>query len=155
MANLAQSVNVIAPLVTTARGLVRQTTWWPLWLFARFMRGWTVGVHVRAGCYEGATEPAWLRGVAETPWLDVSAAVDGEGWVSVAVVNCHLQEGFEVEVVGVREGGEVQRFEVSGERWDVVNTEAEQNVGVREVEWDGRGKVVFPRQSLTLLRWRQ
>ena len=73
MANIAQSVNVISPLMTSERGVVRQSTWWPLYLFSKYMRGWTVGVHVRAGAYDGVTNPGWLQGVLEqgASWLDV------------------------------------------------------------------------------------
>jgi alpha-N-arabinofuranosidase len=87
MANIAQSVNVISPLMTTKDGIIKQTTWWPLLLFSKYMRGWTVAVNVRCGEYEGETEPKWIRGTIETPWLDVSATINEEGVVSMAVVN--------------------------------------------------------------------
>ncbi|MCJ1303333.1 hypothetical protein MMC08_006141 [Hypocenomyce scalaris] len=79
MACIAQSVNVISPLMTTTDGMLKRTTWWPLWLFSRFMRGWTVGVSVGCGVWEGKTEPAWLGRMKERAWLDVSAAVDEDG----------------------------------------------------------------------------
>ena len=34
MANIAQTVNVISPLMTTEKGVVKQATWWPLLLFS-------------------------------------------------------------------------------------------------------------------------
>ncbi|KAK3669659.1 hypothetical protein LTR78_010476 [Recurvomyces mirabilis] len=71
MANIAQSVNVISPLMTTKDGLVKQTTWWPLLLFCKYMRGWTVATHVSGGAYEGETELKWIRATVDTPWLDV------------------------------------------------------------------------------------
>jgi alpha-N-arabinofuranosidase len=58
MANIAQSVNDISPLMTSATGIFKQMTWWPLLLFSKHMRGWRVGVHVRGEAYEGVTEPA-------------------------------------------------------------------------------------------------
>ncbi|KAK5107054.1 hypothetical protein LTR62_001904 [Meristemomyces frigidus] len=156
MANLAQSVNVISPLMTTPQGLMKQTTWWPLLLFSKFMRGgWTVATHVSCPAYEGETEPAWAQGVAEMPWLDVSAMVGEDGWVGLVVVNVHLSEKFEIEVEGVGRGGvEGRRYVVTGSKWDVTNTEQKQEVGIEESSWDGKGKTTFLPSSMTMLRWK-
>lgn len=89
MANIAQSVNVISPLMTTKNGIIKQTTWWPLLLFSKYMRRMTLGIHVSCGRYEGPTEPEWIRGTVDTPWLDCSASVSDDGWVTLAVVNIH------------------------------------------------------------------
>ena len=77
MANIAQTVNVLSPLMTTKDRIMKQTTWWPLLLYSKYMRGYNVGVHVRGGAYDGATSPTWLQGtLAEgASWLDVSACV--------------------------------------------------------------------------------
>ncbi|KAK4445726.1 alpha-N-arabinofuranosidase C [Podospora aff. communis PSN243] len=152
MANIAQSVNVISPLMTTQTGVVKQTTWWPVWLFSRYMRGETVGVNLRCGEWEGETKPGWIRGTVETPWLDVSAAKGGDGVVSLAVVNLSEGRDWEVEVEGVK--GEVEVFEVGGREVGVTNVEGREEVGVREGRWDGKGGYTFPRHSLTMLRWR-
>ncbi|MCJ1313465.1 hypothetical protein MMC25_007143 [Agyrium rufum] len=159
MACIAQSVNVISPLMTTGEGLVRQTTWWPLWLFCRFMRGTTVGVRVWGETYEGPVEPGWMRKAVggDVAWLDVSACVDGEGWVGVCVVNVHEEKGFEVELdVGVEggKGGEVQVYTVTGEGVNATNMNGKEEVGVQESTWDGKGKFTFPKHSLTMLRWK-
>ncbi|KFH47433.1 alpha-L-arabinofuranosidase C-like protein [Hapsidospora chrysogenum ATCC 11550] len=156
MANIAQSVNVISPLMTIADGLVKQTTWWPLLLYSKYMRGSSVHVGLRASEYEGDTHPAWIRGAVETPWLDVSAALDGEGWLNVAVVNIHEEKDFETEIragSGVA-GGEVQVFTVDGDSVAVVNTDGAQKVGIQESLWDGKGLFKFRKHSLTLLRWK-
>ena len=154
MANIAQSVNVISPLMTTPEGLVKQTTWWPLLLYSKYMRGSAVHVGLRAGEYRGGTRPAWIRGAVDTPWLDVSAALDGDGWVNLAVVNIHEETDFETEIkAGVGSGG-VEVFTVNGSDVSVVNTQEKQEVGIRESAWDGRGPFTFPRHSLTLLRWK-
>jgi len=156
MANIAQSVNVISPLMTTETGIVKQTTWWPLYLFSKFMRGWTVGVHVRSGAWDcyGKTKPKWLAGVLEggASWLDVSASVDAEGVVSLAVVNISEEKDFEVDLKGVV-AGEVEVYTVTGSGVKVVNTKGKEEVGLEETKWDGKGKFVFKKHSLTLLRW--
>jgi alpha-N-arabinofuranosidase len=152
MACIAQSVNVISPLMTTKEGITKQTTWWPLYLYSRFMRGWTVGAHVSCGTYEGETAPVWLRGAMETPWLDVSAAVGEDGFVNLAVVNIHDERGIEARAEGVK--GDVNVFTVTGVDVAVTNMKGSEEVSVRESTWDGAGNYVFPKHSLTLLRWK-
>jgi alpha-N-arabinofuranosidase len=154
MANIAQTVNVISPLMTMPSGVVRQATWWPLLLFSRYMRGWTLAVHVRGGAYDGETQPAWLQGVLEqgASWLDVSASVNEEGVVSLVVVNVNDERDYEVELAGV--GSEVAVYTVTGSSVKSVNAAGkEEEVGVKETKWDGKGKFTFSRHSMTLLRW--
>lgn len=55
MATIAQSVNVIAPLMTTEHGVVKQATYWPLLLFSKYMRGQSLATHVRPRGYKGKT----------------------------------------------------------------------------------------------------
>ena len=153
MANIAQSVNVISPLMTTKDGVVKQTTWWPLLLFCKYMRGQTIAVNVRCGEYEGRTEPQWLRGTMETPWLDVSAALSDDGMVSLVAVNVHEEKEFSTKLEGVAKGG-VKVYTVSGKDVQVVNTEQEQNVTIKESDWDGQGSFTFPKHSMTMLRWK-
>ncbi|GAP87858.2 putative alpha-N-arabinofuranosidase C [Rosellinia necatrix] len=155
MANIAQSVNVISPLMTTPRGLVRQSTWWPLLLFSRYMRGWTLAAHVRAGSYRGETQPAWLQGALEdgAPWLDVSASVDEEGHVSLAVVNISETEDFEVEVKGVV-GNHVSVYTVTAPQVTATNAEGREEVAIAESTWNGEGTYKFLKHSFTMLRWK-
>jgi alpha-L-arabinofuranosidase len=153
MANIAQSVNVISPLMTTKDGVVKQATWWPLLLFSRYMRGWTVGVHVSAGAYGGVTEPAWLQGMLEqgASWLDVSASVNEHGVISLVVVNINETTDFEVDLVSV--GKEAEVYTITGKDVKAVNVEGDEQVGVKESKWDGQGKYKFAKHSMTLLRW--
>lgn len=153
MANIAQTVNVISPLMTTKSGIVKQATWWPLLLFSKYMRGWTVGVHVRAGAYDGKTEPTWLQGVLEqgASLLDVSASVDEEGVLSLVVVNISEKEDFEVDLTGA--GKEVEVYTVTGPSIKAVNAEGKEEVSIEESKWDGHGKFKFSKHSLTMLRW--
>ena len=156
MANLAQNVNVIAPLTTLKNGLYKQATWWPLLLFSKYMRGWSVATHVTCAAYEGETEPAWLRSAMDIPVLDISATVNEEGWVSMVVVNTDLKEEQDVELPGVvlREGQRVTVYEVSGEKWDATNTPDKEEVTLKERTWDGRGSFTFLPFSITMLRWK-
>jgi len=151
MANIAQSVNVISPLMTTKEGIIKQTTWFPFLLFCRYMNGWTIGCHLACGAYEGETQPRWLRTVKDTPWLDVSATVDDEGWVGVSVVNIHKEKSWESQVEGM--GTDVSVYRVTGEDVNVNNMDGKENVKIDESTWDGKGDFVFPKHSFTLLRW--
>ncbi|KAL3422409.1 alpha-L-arabinofuranosidase [Phlyctema vagabunda] len=154
MANIAQTVNVISPLMTTKDGIVKQTTWWPLLLFSKYMRGWTIGCHVRAGAYDGVTEPAWLQGVLQegASWLDVSASINEDGVVSLAVVNVSDTQDFQVDLKGVV-AGDVDVFTVSGSGIKAVNAEGKEEVSLKESKWDGQGKFTFAKHSFYMLRW--
>ncbi|KAK2787906.1 hypothetical protein FQN53_004347 [Emmonsiellopsis sp. PD_33] len=153
MACIAQSVNVISPLMTTKEKIIKQTTWWPLWLFSRFMRGWTIGSHVSCGAYEGATEPKWLRSVKDTPWLDVSATLSDDGWVSVAVVNIHEQKDFTAKFEGAP-SKEVEVYTVTGDDVNDTNMKGENKVSLQNSAWDGEGLYTFPKHSLTMFKWK-
>lgn len=153
MANIAQSVNVISPLMTTKDGILKQTTWWPLLLFTKYMRGWTIGCHVRGGAYDGVTEPSWLQGVLDdgASWLDVSACVNEEGIVTLVVVNISETEDFEVDLTGV--GNDVEVYIVTGPDVNAVNAEGREEVGIAESRWEGGEKYKFAKHSMTMLRW--
>jgi alpha-N-arabinofuranosidase len=152
MANIAQSVNVISPLMTSHDGIVKQTTWWPYLLFCKYMRGATIAVNVQSPEYEGETKPDWIRGKIETPWLDVSATLK-DGFVSVAVVNIHEKKDFATRLDGVPEGKHITVYTVTGPNVWCTNTSDHSDVGIQETEWDGRGLYTFPRASMTMLRW--
>lgn len=90
MACLAQVVNAIAPLMTSQKGLTKQTTWWPYELFCRYVQGSLVAFDVECGTYEGSTIPAWLRATGKRlGLLDVSASINDNGVVTLCVVNIH------------------------------------------------------------------
>lgn len=152
MACIAQSVNVISPLMTTKEGIIKQTTWWPLWLFSRLMRGWTVSSHVSCGTYEGETSPKWVRSVKDTPWLDVSATVGEDGFVNVAVVNIHETQDLESRIEGAH--GQVTVFTVTAEDLFATNMKGKEEVAIQESTWNAGGTYTFLRHSLTLLRWK-
>ncbi|KAF3071208.1 putative alpha-L-arabinofuranosidase C [Daldinia childiae] len=155
MANIAQTVNVISPLMTNEHGVVRQATWWPLLLFSKYMRGQTVATHVRSGAYEGETTPAWLQGtLGETgaAWLDVSAALGDDGYVNLVVVNISETEDFAAQLKGV--GADVSIYTVSGSQVSSTNKEGKEEVSLSEGKWNGQGKYTFAKHTFTLLRWK-
>lgn len=158
MATVAQSVNVIAPLMTSATGVVKQTTYWPLLLFSRYMQGHALATHVRAAAYGGRTFPGWLASTRQLPMLDVSAAVGDDGFVNLAVVNIDEERDLETKMPeGAGRNGEVRVYMVGGRENDIrdSNTESCEKVCIRESSWDGQGGMfTFERRSFTLLRWK-
>ena len=150
MANIAQSVNVISPLMTTRDGVVKQPPWWPLLLFSRYMRGQALAVGVRCGEWEGETKPGWIRGTVETPWLDVSAALGDDGVVSVAVVNIREDGAMEATLRGIPAGVEVEVHQVTGK--GVLEREA--SVSASITTWPESHSYSFPAASLTMLRYK-
>lgn len=156
MACIAQSVNVISPLMTTKDGVIKQTTWWPYELFCRFMKGHQIAVHVDCEYYTGTTKPTWIRAVKDTPWLDVSATVDDEGWVNVSVVNIHAENDLKTTLGGLG-GSKIEVYTITGENLMVTNMKGKEEVGLKQSTWEPKGSdfgFVFPRSSMTMLRWK-
>ena len=154
MANIARIVNVISPLMTTKDSIIKQATWWPLWLFCRFMHGWTISTHVACGAYAGSTEPEWIRGAMDTPWLDVSATIDHDGWVNVCTINIHEEEDMEVELKGVKNDAAITDYLITGRDVHVTNMDGKEEVGIQKKELRATTSYTFPRHSLTLRRWK-
>lgn len=157
MANIAQTVNVISPLMTHPKGVTKQTTYWPLYLASKYLRGRTLGVHVSCEQYKGKTNPVWLASTMDIPSLDVAAALDKEGWVNLSVVNIKDDGNIKAEIKGVEKAnGSVQVFTVTGNDINVVNKLGDdKHVVVKESKWDGKGEYIFPKHSYTLLRWKE
>jgi alpha-L-arabinofuranosidase len=154
MATIAQSVNVIAPLMTTERGVVKQTTYWPLLLFSKYMRGQSLATHVRSAVYTGRTMPEWLQTTMDMPLLDVSAALGDDGFVNLAIVN--VSESKEMTCTLPVPTGLVKVFVVGGKMNGIRdnNTEGSEKVFIRESKWQGGSVFTFEKHSFTLLRWR-
>jgi alpha-N-arabinofuranosidase len=89
MANLAQLVNVIAPMFTNPKGMFLQTTYFPLQLFSSNARGKALDLHASGPSYESKRYGA-------TPYLDTSAAYDN-GTLVLNVVNRHRDQPVEAE----------------------------------------------------------
>lgn len=98
IACLAQTVNVISPIMTNSTGLFLQTTYWPLFLFSKYMRGTAVSVHISGEIYTGETatmfnEP-WLKTIkaGKLRFIDASAVLDEKmEYLSIALINRHLE----------------------------------------------------------------
>ncbi len=92
MATWAQTVNVLAPIMSNDRESICQTVFYPLELYRRYCQG--VSLHA-----EVKSEELRQRGGENLPMLDSSVSFDEKtGTATVALVNRHPAEGIETSV---------------------------------------------------------
>ena len=129
MANIAQIVNVIAPIFTRPDGLVLQTIFYPFELYSR-----TCGNLALDICWEGDTfSGGTYKGVRT---LDVSATLDEDKKrLTIYVVNRSRTKEMEtsVQLTNGEFGGDVKTYIVSGPDIKAENTfETPTNVQIKE-----------------------
>ncbi|KAG9083082.1 hypothetical protein FS749_006316 [Ceratobasidium sp. UAMH 11750] len=166
IACIAQSVNVISPIITHPTGHVLQTIYHPYHLFATHMRNGTAIRLAFTGTpipeFTGPTHPAWTQHVVgPQPYLDASAVYveeeKGAKSVRLVVVNRHpeLPLGAVLNFAGEGvDGGKYEKYEVWAEDLGAVNTvQTPQAVGVAKTieEWEVGKPIVFKEHSFTLL----
>ena len=164
MANLAQLVNVIAPIVTSPRGLFLQGIYFPLQLMARATREVGVDVFVKSGAHVHADPPGarWpqqrVAGLGPFQFLDVAASRDAATrQLTVSVVNRDPGRALatRIQLHGAAARGKLTGHEVNGADPGVVNTaEHPGQISVRRFEQRVRGDgldLTFPPHSFTVL----
>ncbi len=149
MANMAQLVNVIAPMFTNDQGIFLQTIYYPLQLFANNTRGKALELFVDAPKYK-------TKKFDGVPYLDCSAGWDN-GSLVLNVVNRHPNQAIEadIETQDKQFAGAVAVSEVNG-----PDTKSENDFGKttvktveRSVAADGRRlRYSFPAHSFTMLK---
>jgi alpha-N-arabinofuranosidase len=169
IANLAQMVNVIAPIFTNREGLFLQTIYHPLRLYAEHMHGVALDAFVECPKREltpdDEARPAapndrdWrIADLGPFDVLDVSATCDADGReLCVAVVNRSLDESVftRIEVDGHSIAGDVSIYEVNGPDPRSRNSFDEPEtvrVGTTTVEGGAHIEYGFAPHSVTLLR---
>jgi alpha-N-arabinofuranosidase len=90
IANLAQLVNVIAPIFTSEKGLFLQTIYYPLQLFSRNVKGNSLELLVEGPVYKS-------KRFDRVPYIDASGSLDGNRLV-LNVVNRHQDQPMEVTI---------------------------------------------------------
>ena len=152
LANLAQLVNVIAPIVTTPEGVLRQTIYHPFALFSQ-----TVGSVALDAWWEGETFSGGAFSGVRT--LDVSASLDPDGKrLSVHVVNRDADEPQDV-VIELSAGvfaGNLQISTVTGPSLSAANTVARPDSVIatresREIPPSDRFRYSLPPRSVSAL----
>ena len=151
IANMAQLVNVIAPIFTNEKGLFLQTIYYPLQLFANHSKGKSLELFVDCPRYAS-------KRFGEVPYLDASAAYDN-GTLVLNVVNRHPDQAVPAEVLAEDKkfSGEIEVQEVNG-----PDIKAENDFGVTRVRAVARSASArenrldysFPPHSYTMLKVR-
>jgi alpha-N-arabinofuranosidase len=151
MANMAQIVNVIAPIFTNENGLFLQTIYHPLQLIANNCRGKALSLFVDSPKYDS-------KRFGQVSYLDSSASLDGNTLV-LSIVNRHRDQPLdtEFELQDKQFAGPVEVSEVNG-----PDIKAENDFGKTAVQTvtknataNGRKLAYrFPAHSYTMLRAR-
>lgn len=116
LADVAQLVNVIAPIMSNENGLVLQTIYYPLQIYASHCGN--VALDALVGC---ATFP----GQPQVPYLDVSATTDeGNRKFTLAVVNRHPSDDIaaNISIQGFEPRPSADLYEINGASMDAANT---------------------------------
>jgi alpha-L-arabinofuranosidase len=149
MANMAQLVNVIAPIFSNDKGVFLQTIYYPLQLFASNSKGTALELFVDSPKYRN-------RRLGEVSYLDTSAAYDG-GTLVLNVVNRHQTEAIltDFELEDKQFSGPVEVSEVNGP--DVKSQNDFGVTNVRSVKSSRKADTrkfsyPFPPHSYTMLK---
>jgi alpha-N-arabinofuranosidase len=152
IACIAQVVNTIAPIKTSADGLLKETTYWPFVLFRKYARGVALDPLVRGPVYS-------TKKFGEAAVVDASASFDAEsGRVAVFLVNRSQSDVVPVEVVVRGMGVSVfdENHQMAGRdpravnSWEKPENVVPHRVGAVNVK-EGVGRLVLPPLSFTVL----
>ncbi|MBO0782584.1 MAG: hypothetical protein J2P37_27530, partial [Ktedonobacteraceae bacterium] len=165
IANIAQLVNVIAPIFTNENGLFLQTIYHPFRLFSEHTQEIALDVYVESETYtmppddEKSSWPHRVADLGPFKMLDVTVTCDAaESELAIAVVNRDREQAHATIIQltdGVTITG-VAAYEVNGVSPDALNSFDQPNeVAVREHRLDLTGQSIqytFPAHSLTVIR---
>jgi alpha-N-arabinofuranosidase len=149
IANMAQMVNVIAPIFTSETGLFLQTIYYPLQLFANHSKGKALELSVDSPKYPS-------KRFGEIPYLDTSAAYDN-GALILNVVNRHENQAIDadIDLEDKRFVGPVEVAEVNGPDIKAENNFDSTKVSIATRSTGARGAKLqyrFPPHSFTMLK---
>lgn len=161
MANMAQLVNVIAPIFAEEKGMFRQTIYFPLELFAKNMQGTSLDVFVDSPAYDteiyslGLSEATTKQ--TDVPYLDVSATMNN-GELVLMVINRHRDNAIRTDILC--QSGEFEGLlkvsEINNPDVKAVNDFGVENVKtVSKPDLKVKGNTVtysFPAHSITMIR---
>jgi alpha-N-arabinofuranosidase len=163
MANLAQLVNVIAPIVTSPDGMFLQGGYHPFALMAQASHEVAVDTVVDSGTHPHQDQPGgrWsyrVAGLGPFQLLDVAATRDAEARrLTISVVNRDPERAIttQVNLLGGEATGTMAVHQVRGDTPDAVNSFTQREaVRANKTEQAVRGDrldVVFPPQSFSVL----
>ncbi len=154
MANLAQMVNVIAPIITSPEGLFRQTIYFPLQLYTHHSGNVALNIW-----WDSDSFSSEKYNVKSAPYLDCSATLnEQEGMLALAVVNRHRgqEQECQIELPGLNLEKESTVYEINGKNPEITNSFREPgNVKIVEKKFNkvsSKFTYIFPAHSLTMLK---
>jgi alpha-N-arabinofuranosidase len=151
IANMAQLVNVIAPIFSSDKGLFLQTIYYPLQLFATHCHGAALDLYVNGPTYK-------TKDYDVVPYLDVSSAYNTDGTLVINVTNRHRDQPVDAafELEDKKFSGDFEVYEVNG-----PDIKAENDFGKTTVKTAQKASVKasgtvlkysFPAHSFTMLK---
>jgi alpha-L-arabinofuranosidase len=151
---LAQLVNVIAPIMTNAKGMYLQTIFYPYNWALQYARGAALQVLVEPGpSYE-------VPGYGKVPYLDVAGTLDADGTVTVFILNRDLANAHQVEITWEAKAGSrlLDSYVLTGSDLKAVNGfDAPKRVAPqaadKPVTSGGSTKMEVPARSYSVYRW--
>jgi alpha-N-arabinofuranosidase len=154
IACLAQLVNVIAPIMTNAKGLFRQTIFYPYNWALQYARGSVLEMLVESpSTYE-------VTGMGPVPHLDVAAVADPDnGKTALFILNRDLSRPHEIEVnwEGKATGPLLASWVLTGDDLKAVNGFDAQRVTPKPADKPstsgGRTKIELPPRSYSVYQW--
>lgn len=150
MANIAQLVNVLAPIMITDDKLWKQTIYYPLQLFASHCYGESVNTFVQSDTFNTQRS----KGI---PYLDVSCSYQKEKQALVInVVNRHPSQSIETAIESQfgTLANKATAYEVNGSHLKEENSATQQKVKAVARSFDAGGRqftYTFPPHSFTQL----
>ena len=161
IANMAQLVNVIAPIYTNETGMFRQTIYYPLSLFANNMHGTALDAAVLCETYD--TDEFYI-GLGESktrqmnvPYLDVSATYSNDEMI-LCVVNRNKEKAITTDIL-CQTGeydGIFSVYEVNGPDIKSENDFGKELVKTaNKPDIKAKGKIItysFPPHSFTMIK---
>jgi alpha-N-arabinofuranosidase len=154
IACLAQLINVIAPIMTSDTGVLRQTIYYPFRWALQFARGSVLNLQSDSTTYE-------VAGLGDVPYLDVAGTFDSSGRrISLFVLNRDLAKPREIEVnwEDSAPARAVDAWTLSGTDLKATNTfDSPHRVDQQPFEKPevaaGKSKFEVPAGSYTMIEW--
>jgi alpha-L-arabinofuranosidase len=155
IACLAQLVNVIAPIMTNANGLYRQTIFYPYSWGLHYARGAVLDVLLESpSTYE-------VAGMGPVTHLDVTGTIDGAGGtMSLFILNRDLQNARHMDVTweGAGPGAVQNAWVLTGDDLKAVNAfDAPERVKPRAADnpstTGGHTRLEVPPRSYSVIQW--
>jgi alpha-N-arabinofuranosidase len=161
MANMAQLVNVIAPIWAEKNGIFKQTIYYPLALYANNVKGTSLDVFVDCDTYD--TDEFYI-GLGESktkqtnvPYLDVSATYNN-GEIILCVVNRNKEKAITTDIL-CQTGeftGSFNVFEINALDVKAMNNFDKETVKtITKADVNAKGNKItysFPAHSITMLK---